>query len=397
MPKFFKIFSIYGIEAEYMIVDQNSLKALPISDKLLKELNHGTITNQVELGKTAWSNELVKHVIELKCEPPFTSVEDGDLIFHNEIQKMNKMLTSHNAKLLPTAMHPWFNPNTDTKLWDHENMEIYDTYNSIFDCRGHGWSNLQSIHINLPFATEKEFATLHAAVRLVLPIIPYFSASSPYVDGETTNHTDNRLLFYEKNQKKIPSIIGNIIPEHFQTLEDYQKMLDAIYVEVKKHDPSETLCEPWINSRGAIVKFDVRAIEMRLMDIQESSYMDFCLINLFCRLVKKISQSDNLINCSRGYFDTDLRKIYDEGKKLKPELLNKNYCQLFTKQSVQSWADFRRIVIEEELPKLPNRYHRGLQVIAEHGNLSERLLKTNLTEEKYHKLAKCLEENDVYE
>ena len=76
------------------------------------------------------------------------------------------------ARLLPTAMHPWMDPDRDLRLWPHEASAVYEAFNRIFSCRGHGWANLQSAHINLPFANDEEFGRLHAAIRAVLPIIP---------------------------------------------------------------------------------------------------------------------------------------------------------------------------------------------------------------------------------
>ena len=49
---------------------------------------------------------------------------------------------------------------------------MYEAYDRIFDCRGHGWANLQAVHLNLPFSGDEEFGRLHAAIRLVLPIMP---------------------------------------------------------------------------------------------------------------------------------------------------------------------------------------------------------------------------------
>ena len=53
-------------------------------------------------------------------------------------------------------MHPWMDPRA-ASLWPHEYGEVYAAYDRIFDCRRHGWANLQSVHLNLPFADEREF------------------------------------------------------------------------------------------------------------------------------------------------------------------------------------------------------------------------------------------------
>ena len=50
--------------------------------------------------------------------------------------------------------------------------------------------------MNLPFADDEEFGRLHAAIRIVLPILPALSASSPIADGRPTGMLDTRLDVY---------------------------------------------------------------------------------------------------------------------------------------------------------------------------------------------------------
>ena len=115
--------------------------------------------------------------------------------------------------LMPTAMHPWMDPEKDLKLWPHGLRTVYETFDRIFGCKGHGWANLQSAHLNLPFAGDEEFARLHTAVRFLLPILPGLAASSPIVDGERNGILDNRLVAYRGNCARIPSITGDVVPE----------------------------------------------------------------------------------------------------------------------------------------------------------------------------------------
>src|SRR5665811_1134453 len=93
-------------------------------------------------------------------------------------------LETMGAQLMPGAMHPWMDPHSETRLWLGDNAVIYGAYDRIFDCKSHGWANLQSMHVNLPFADDNEFARLHAASRLVLPILPALAASSPIAEDK---------------------------------------------------------------------------------------------------------------------------------------------------------------------------------------------------------------------
>ena len=52
---------------------------------------------------------------------------------------------------------------------------------------------------------------LHAAVRLVLPLLPAIPAASPVVNARVTGRLDNRIEMYCVNQARIPSITGQVI------------------------------------------------------------------------------------------------------------------------------------------------------------------------------------------
>lgn len=270
-------FSGYGIELEYMIVDRDSLSVLPVADRLL----HGAAgrrSNDVARGNMGWSNELVMHVIEVKNLRPVPSLAPLPAAFHGELQHINSLLGQHNARLLPTAMHPWMNPASETRLWPHDNDAIYRAYDRIFNSRSHGWSNLQSMHVNLPFADDTEFARLHAAVRLVLPVLPALAASSPIAEGRDTGWADFRMHTYTGNAKAFPSITGMVVPETVTSRAAYEaRILAPMYRDIAPHDPEQVLQQEWLNSRGAIARFDRNAIEIRVIDTQECPQADFAV------------------------------------------------------------------------------------------------------------------------
>ncbi|MFT6367126.1 MAG: gamma-glutamyl:cysteine ligase YbdK (ATP-grasp superfamily), partial [Bacteroidia bacterium] len=231
------LFAAYGIEIEYMIVNRHSLNVMPVADRLMQKVA-GQIVNEVEQGKIAWSNELVMHVIELKTNGPTAELETLPALFLENIRHINTLLDDMDACLMPTAMHPWMNPYREKVLWPHDSREIYDTYDRIFNCEGHGWCNLQSMHINLPFANDSEFARLHAAIRILLPILPALAASSPIVEGRVTSILDTRLETYRVNSIKIPSITGQVIPEPIISGQQYQQQILApMYRDIAPFDP----------------------------------------------------------------------------------------------------------------------------------------------------------------
>ena len=110
----------------------------------------------------------------------------------------------------------------------------------------------------LEFDGDEEFGRLHAAIRLLLPIIPALSASTPILDGEVTGYLDTRLETYRHNQDRIPSIAGRVIPERAFSEDDYrQRIFDPIERDIRSQDPDGVLDVVFLNFRGAIARFDL--------------------------------------------------------------------------------------------------------------------------------------------
>ncbi|MCP5529340.1 MAG: glutamate--cysteine ligase [Opitutaceae bacterium] len=283
----FHLFERFGVELEYMIVRRGDLAVVPWSDRVLRDAADA-ITSDVARGAVTWSNELTAHVIELKTTDPVKSLDGFAAAFATEAAEINQRLATHDAMLLPTAMHPLMRPD-EAVLWTHEFSEVYATFDRIFDCRGHGWSNLQSAHLNLPFANDAEFARLHAAIRLVLPLLPALAASSPVVEGRVTGWPDNRLAFYRGNSAKIPALCGRVVPEPVFSEAAYERgIFQPIARALAPHDPAGVLEPVFSNSRGAIARFDRGSIEIRLLDLQECPAADLAIVRTVVALLREL-------------------------------------------------------------------------------------------------------------
>lgn len=268
------LFEAFGVELEYMIVGRETLDVLPVTDEVLRQVA-GEYVSDVDFGDVSWSNELVLHVIEIKTGGPAPRLAPLPDSFQRSVRKINELLLPLAGRLMPTAMHPWMDPYREMRLWPHEYSPVYEAYDRIFDCRGHGWANLQSVHLNLPFSGDDEFGRLHAAIRLLLPIMPALAASSPVIDGRLTGLMDSRLEVYRTNSQKIPSLTAAVIPEPVYTRDDYQRAIfDRIYADIAPFDPAGTLQDEFLNSRGAIARFGRGTIEIRVLDVQECPAAD---------------------------------------------------------------------------------------------------------------------------
>lgn len=289
-----RLFEGFGVELEYMIVDGRTLRVRPIADLLLKEAagageNRWPSDFDVPGTGVTWSNELTAHLIELKTTEPAKALAGLAPRFSESVGRINAILSRHGCRLMPGAMHPFMDPWTEKVLWPHDSSEYYEAFDRIFDCRGHGWANLQSCHLNLPFDGDEEFGRLHAAIRLLLPILPALAAASPIMDGRATGTLDNRLAVYRTNARKVPVVSGRVIPEPVYTRADYtREILERIYAELAPHDPEGILRQEWANARGAIARFTRGSIEIRVLDVQECPAADLAIVFAVVAVLKDL-------------------------------------------------------------------------------------------------------------
>src|SRR5690606_14959042 len=95
-------------------------------------------------------------------------------------------------------------------------------------------------------------------------------------------------LVYRKNCSRVPSVAGVVVPERVYTEEGYQALLEGVYKDLKPYDPQGILAEEWVNARGCIARFDRGAIEIRLIDAQESPGQDVSVVAFVTSLVQAL-------------------------------------------------------------------------------------------------------------
>jgi gamma-glutamyl:cysteine ligase YbdK (ATP-grasp superfamily) len=280
------LFEGYGVELEYAIVGADTLDVVPLADDLIKA-ERGRYATDAEVGAMGWSNEFARHVIEVRNLRPVPDLAALAPLFRESVGRMNAHLAPMGARLMPGSMHPWMDPARETRLWERRNRRIYAAYDRIFGCRSHGWANIQSMQLNLPFADDGEFARLHAALRLVLPLLPALTASSPLREGRLTGLMDTRIAEYRRNQECVPSVAGDLVPETARGRAEYERtVLAPMYRAIAPLDPGGLLRHEWLNSRGAIARFDRSAIEVRLADIQECPRADVAVAMFVARIAQ---------------------------------------------------------------------------------------------------------------
>lgn len=372
------LFEAYGVELEYMIVAKDSLDVLPVCDRLI-EAECGKIQSEIERGKIAWSNELVLHVVELKTSVPEKQLTGLAAEFQSQIRQINRRLKDLGGMLMPSGMHPWMDPFREMRLWPHDYSAVYEAFNRIFDCRGHGWANLQSVHLNLAFSGDEEFGRLHAAVRLILPLLPGIAAASPVVEGRLTGRMDNRLNVYRTNSRRIPMVAGKVIPERAFTESAYhEQIFEPLFREIAPHDPEGVLQDEFLNARGAIARFGRGSIEIRVIDIQECPAADLSVLQVTAAVLKAMTEEKwSSLKDQQAVEIEPLHAVLLESIDKADQAVINDPALLrlfgFTQASSCTLSELWRHLYESTGPSMDPETRRAFENILEYGPLARRI------------------------
>jgi len=390
---------VLGPEHEFSIVDEK-LTPLPIVDKIIREV-HGRIVNCAPLGACSFGKELQAHVAEFKANKPFASPKVFDETMQSTVETILGILDKRcNGRLLGCGMHPLLRLR-DAKVWSHRDRGIYAALDRIFNLNQHGWLNIQSFQLNLPYRNGSDAVQLYNAIANILPYLPAVAASSPICESRVSNYLDNRLHFYLRNQSEVPSITGSFIPEYVDSLEEYEKTTVQQYSNdlTKLNAPRILLNKEWLNSRGAVIRQDRRAIEIRILDEQECIKSDVALSCLIRATLRGILADPEYQYLDHAVLLADFHRVMRKG--LRAEVQHPRG---------KTAKEVLRCILQIALRNATNEERDYLPMIntrIEHGNLSDLILrkvvekaqKTELEEAIlaiYSKMANCLEKNQPY-
>ncbi len=402
------LFEAFGVEVEAMLVDARTLAVRPECDRLMEAV--GGAEGDVEFGDIAWSNELTLHVLELKTNGPAPSLAGLAGKFHDNFLRANRELEAMGSMLMPGGVHPWMDPRTETVLWPHEYTEVYHAFDRIFGCSGHGWANLQSTHLNLPFRGDEEFGRLHAAIRLVLPLVPALSAASPYLEGVRAPALDSRLVSYRGNARRVPSVTGRVVPEPAFSRAQYEReILGRIYADMKELDPEGVLRHEWVNARGAIARFDRSTVEVRVIDAQECPAADLAVVAAVTEVVRALSvgplaERDPTLDPPTDALAALLEATTVEAERATvalPGLLRALGLDGRERTAGEVW----QALLDRFPPRDPDReWSAALEGILVHGPLARRLVAAvgeapdrDRLADVFRDLCRCLERNEPFE
>lgn len=329
-----------GTEHEYSINDRNC-RPLAISDRIIERIA-GRMDHEVHFGGILVSKELQKHAIELiPIRPGSLSFLEGNL--YAGLRELYRA-TNFEYGFMGLGMHPLLKLE-ETTYWDHDEQEYYQAYDRLFDIKQHGWLNIQALQINIPYADNEELIAMFNKIRSLIPYLVAVSASSPMVEGKLTPYMDNRLVYYRKNQAAIPDICHDVLPEKLQKVDDYVQINRRIYSQLKRCDAS-ILCREWVNSRGVIVRFTRKCLEVKAIDEQECLHSDMA----FSAFLLALLRSELSLEEDESALLEMLEKVMRQGVAgMRPELE-----KLFSAAEKSATAEEKRY-----LPLIAKRIEQG--------------------------------------
>jgi len=398
-PFMYGTLQVLGPEHEFSIVDEK-LAPLPIVDKVIKDI-HGRVVNCVQLGEFSFGKELQAHVAEFKANTPFSSPEVFEETMKEAVELILGFLEKrYDARLLGLGMHPSLKLR-EVKVWSHRDRQIYEALSRIFNLNQHGWLNIQSFQLNMPYKNECEAVRLYNALTNILPYLPAVVASSPIYESKIGDYVDNRLHFYLTNQSEVPSITGDIIPEYVKSFEEYEKITVRQYSKdlAKLNAPRFLLNKEWLNSRGAVIRFDRKAIEIRILDEQECVKSDVALSCFIRAVLRGIMSDERYPYLPHEILVENLNQIVRDGLDA--------YVQHPKGKTARQVCHHLLEIASKNATWEEKKYLHIVRQRIDKGNLSDIILKevakkvqkTDFAEailNVYTTLADCLEKNKVY-
>jgi gamma-glutamyl:cysteine ligase YbdK (ATP-grasp superfamily) len=386
---------VLGPEHEFSIVN-NEMKTMPIVEQVINDY-YGKIINFLRLPKFVFRKEFPLHIIELKADKPFKSPELFEESMQSAILSLLEFTEKKfNAYLLGTGMHPLLRlEETGTRRYD----KIAQEFEKIFPLKRHGWLNVQSFQINLPYSTESEAVSLYNALAHLCTYLPAISAASPICESQFTPYVDSRLYYYQMKSLEIPSIAGEVIPDYISSFDQFQREVTGRYSrDLEMVGVSTKDFTDYVNQRAAVFKTARKAIEIRVMDEQECIKSDVALGCFVRSTIRGLTAMKNeaLPHC---LLVNDYNSIITKG--LEAEVLHpegetaRQVCQYFFNLA-------SRYANENE-----RKYLWIIEKRIKEGNLSDIIRKrvvkkTQKTTFKeavisvYSKLAECLADNQPY-
>jgi carboxylate-amine ligase len=400
----YHLLEAHHLTVTYSVVDRDDLRVRP----LISELFKGSGPWQ-RIGVMEWRPGMADHQVLLRSNRParkWSSLKDR---FTAQVKGLDAVLARYNAMLLPTGAHPFMVPAGEAVVPERPEAPALAHYRRAFELERHGWCNDQRAEQSFTFAGDTEFGKLHAATRLLLPILPGLCASSPFLKGRSAGFLDARLEASLHTYDPYVEFVGSVVPEAVFTQEDHDReILAPIAQALGGLDAIPGIDPEQANDRAAVAFFDRGLLTLRIADVQECTSADLAIAE-FINAVLKALTSGRWVSTylQRAWSESDLlplllQTMKDAGQTL---ITNRDYLLMFglMKQEHLTVQKLWQHLFVELYGELGADARTRIAHILEHGCLASRILKhTGRTPSldqlrtTYRQLGECLREDRMF-
>lgn len=281
-----------------------------------------------------------------------------------KVRQANRALRQHDAFLLPTAAHPLSLPGPKEA----------DRGAFLGDPRS---ANLSFACLRLPFHGDAEFAKVHAAVRMLLPILPAIGASSPVLNGEPTAALDGAVEAIMRPDPAFPQLVGPFVPEAVFSQEEYYREVFRPMAQGLP-GPDAAFDHLALNGRGAVALFDEGIIEIRMIGMQECVAADLAVASMVLAVLRALVGGRWVSSyLQRAWSEDDLARLLRDvvvhgGDAV---ITNSDYLLMYglMKQDEMTAAKLWQHLFVDLYAELDEGTRLGMAHIVEHGCLAARI------------------------
>jgi hypothetical protein len=198
-------------------------------------------------------------------------------------------------------------------------------------------------------------------------------------------------------------VSGQVVPERVFSRSAYEnELLGGIYEDLRDLDPDGVLRHEWVNARGAIARFERRAIEIRVLDLQECPAHDLAVAKFVVSLVRALAEETwASLETLKSFDEARLSRLFLAGVRDAEAAIidDAEYLGVFgidgSESSGQELFHHLVEVLDEQYGL--SEWQGALDVLCRQGSLARRLSRavgTNVTHERLHEtylaLSDCL-------
>lgn len=244
-----------------------------------------------------------------------------------------------------------------------------------------GTCNVPGFQLRLPFANDQVFSKLHAALRLLLPILPALTAGSPYREGRWAGAMDSRCDELLRAWDAVPDVTGHWIPEAVFDQEGYDREVLAPMARAlaRLPEPAGPFDVEALNNRAAVPFFDEGLLEVRCCGTQEHPGMDVAITEFMLAVLRALMHGRWVSTyLQRAWSPNDLLAIHlqcvqEGGQAI---LANRDYLLMFglLKQEQMSAARLWQHLFVELYGDLSDFCQQTVGAMLEQGCLAHRMV-----------------------